>query len=62
MAKLTKRAKAIRGKIDANKQYPIDEALALLKDLSAVKFTEFVALAVHLVIALQKSDEVVRRC
>ena len=40
MARLGKRFKAIREKVDSDKQYPIEEALSLLKDLSTVKFTE----------------------
>ena len=60
MAKVCKRLKAIREKIDGNKQYPIEEALALLKELSSVKFTESVDVAVNLGIDPKKSDQVVR--
>ncbi|MCW9015270.1 MAG: 50S ribosomal protein L1 [Gammaproteobacteria bacterium] len=60
MAKLSKRMKAIREKIDADKLYPIDEALALLKDLSSVKFSESVDISVNLGIDPRKSDQVVR--
>ena len=60
MAKLTKRAKAIAEKVVADKQYPVEEALALLKDLSTVKFTESVDIAVNLGIDPKKSDQVVR--
>ena len=60
MAKLTKRAKAIAEKVVADKHYPIEEALALLKDLSSVKFTESVDVAVNLGIDPKKSDQVVR--
>ena len=60
MAKLTKRAKAIAEKVEANKQYSVEEALALLKDLSAVKFNESVDIAVNLGIDPKKSDQVVR--
>jgi large subunit ribosomal protein L1 len=60
MAKLTKRAKAIAEKIDKNKQYPIDEALSLIKELSTVKFTESVDISVNLGIDPKKSDQVVR--
>jgi len=42
MAKLTKRAKAIAEKVTAGKQYPLDEALGLLKQLPGVKFKESV--------------------
>jgi large subunit ribosomal protein L1 len=57
MAKLCKRLKAIREKIDSDKQYPIEEALKLVKDLSTVKFTESVDIAVNLGIDPKKSDQ-----
>lgn len=60
MAKLSKRIKAIREKLDANKQYSIDEALGLLIKMSSVKFTESVDVAVNLGIDPKKSDQVVR--
>ena len=60
MAKMTKRMKAIREKVDANKLYPLDEALGLLKELSGVKFNESVDIAVNLGIDPRKSDQVVR--
>ena len=60
MANLSKRAKVIAEKVVADKQYPIDEALALIKDLSKVKFTESVDVAINLGIDPRKSDQVVR--
>lgn len=60
MAKLTKRQKAIREKVVAGKLYPIDEAVSVLADLSAVKFTESVDVAVNLGVDARKSDQVVR--
>ena len=60
MAKLSKRVKAIREKVDADKQYSIDEALGLIKELSTVKFPESVDVAVNLGIDPRKSDQVVR--
>lgn len=60
MAKLTKRSKAINEKIDKNKVYPIEEALSLLKSLSAVKFNESVDISVNLGVDPKKSDQVVR--
>lgn len=60
MARLTRRLKTIREKIDRDKQYPIDEALALLKELSSVKFTESVDISVNLGVDPKKSDQVVR--
>lgn len=60
MAKLTKRMKAIREKVDANKQYSVEEAVALLAELSSVKFKESVDVAVNLGVDPRKSDQVVR--
>ena len=60
MAKLTKRVKAIREKVDADKRYPIAEALAVIKELSKVKFDESVDVSVNLGIDPRKSDQVVR--
>ena len=60
MAKLSKRAKAIAEKVDAEKQYSIDEALGLIKELSTVKFNESVDVAINLGIDPRKSDQVVR--
>ncbi|MDQ7075812.1 MAG: 50S ribosomal protein L1 [Gammaproteobacteria bacterium] len=60
MAKLSKRMKAIRDKVDATKEYAIDDALALLKELATVKFDESVDVAVNLGVDPRKSDQVVR--
>lgn len=60
MAKLSKRAKAIREKIEPGKVYPVDEALALLKEVSKTKFVEAVDVAVRLGVDPRKSDQVVR--
>lgn len=60
MAKLSKRAKAINEKIDREKVYPLEEALALLKEVSTVKFNESVDISVNLGVDPKKSDQVVR--
>jgi len=60
MAKLSKRAKAIAEKIEHGKQYPIDEALGLLSELSSLKFKESVDVSVNLGVDPRKSDQVVR--
>ncbi len=60
MAKLSKRLRAIREKVEIGKQYSIDEAVALLKELSTVKFTEAVDVAVNLGIDPRKSVQSVR--
>ncbi len=60
MAKLTKRMKMIREKVDPVKSYDVDEALQLLKELSTVKFKESVDVSVNLGVDPRKSDQVVR--
>ena len=60
MAKLTKRQKAIAGKIEAGKSYNFVDAAALLTELSTVKFSESVDVAVNLGVDPRKSDQVVR--
>jgi large subunit ribosomal protein L1 len=59
-AKLTKRQKAIAGKVDSTKLYPIDNALALVKGCATAKFDESIDVAVQLGIDAKKSDQVVR--
>jgi large subunit ribosomal protein L1 len=60
MAKMSKRQKAIREKVDPTKLYPVEEAFSLLKELSTVKFSESVDVAVNLGVDPRKSDQVVR--
>ncbi|UVJ43565.1 50S ribosomal protein L1 [Pseudomonas sp. LS1212] len=60
MAKLTKRQKAIASKIEAGKSYSFVDAAALLTELSTVKFSESVDVAVNLGVDPRKSDQVVR--
>ncbi|OED36276.1 50S ribosomal protein L1 [Chromatiales bacterium (ex Bugula neritina AB1)] len=60
MAKLSKRAKMISEKVDRAKVYSADEAFALLKELSSVKFDETIDVAINLGVDPRKSDQVVR--
>ncbi|GAD90244.1 MULTISPECIES: 50S ribosomal protein L1 [Vibrio] len=60
MAKLTKRMRVIREKVDVTKEYEINEAVALLKELATAKFNESVDVAVNLGIDARKSDQNVR--
>jgi len=60
MAKLTKRAKAIQEKVTRGKQYPLEEAIALLQQISSVKFKESVDVSVNLGVDPRKSDQAVR--
>ncbi len=60
MAKLSKKQKAIREKVDFNKAYGIDEAVALLKEFGTAKFAETVDAAINLGVDPRKSDQSVR--
>lgn len=60
MAQLSKRTKAIRAKLEANKSYPIDTALSLVKQTATAKFDESVDVAVLLGVDAKKSDQAVR--
>ena len=60
MAKLSKRARLIREKVQPGKIYAIDEAVGLLTDLSTVKFKESIDVAVNLGVDPRKSDQNVR--
>ncbi|HEY8553825.1 MAG TPA: 50S ribosomal protein L1 [Burkholderiales bacterium] len=60
MARVSKRMKALRAKFDFSKAYPVDEALALLKQTASAKFDESVDVAVNLGIDARKSDQTVR--
>jgi large subunit ribosomal protein L1 len=60
MAKLSKRAKAIREKVVPGKAYAIDEAVALLAELSTVNFKEALDVSINLGVDARKSDQQVR--
>jgi large subunit ribosomal protein L1 len=60
MAKLSKRQRAIKDKIEPGKQYPLDEAVTLLKECATTKFNESIEVAINLGIDAKKSDQAVR--
>ncbi|MFT3801250.1 MAG: 50S ribosomal protein L1 [Burkholderiaceae bacterium] len=60
MAKLTKRQKALAGKVDAQKAYPLGDALNLVRECAPGKFNESIDVAVQLGVDPKKSDQVVR--
>ncbi len=60
MAKLTKKAKGLQGKVDTSKLYALDAALALVRECATAKFDESIDVAVQLGIDAKKSDQVVR--
>jgi large subunit ribosomal protein L1 len=60
MAALSKRQKALQGKIDRNRSYAVAEALKLAKEVATAKFDESIDIAVNLGIDARKSDQLVR--
>lgn len=60
MAKLTKKQKALQGKIESTRLYPLSEALSLVKEHATAKFDESIDVAVQLGVDARKSDQVVR--
>jgi large subunit ribosomal protein L1 len=61
MATVTKRQKAMQGKVaDSQKLYAIIDALAIVKECATAKFDESIDVAVQLGIDAKKSDQVVR--
>jgi large subunit ribosomal protein L1 len=60
MARLSKRAKAIRAKVDSRKLYPVVDAIALVKECAVARFDESIDVAVQLGVDAKKSDQVVR--
>ena len=60
MSKLSKRQKALVGKVDSLKLYPLVDALGIVKEHAVAKFDESIDVAVQLGVDAKKSDQVVR--
>ena len=60
MAKLTKNQKAALEKLELQKEYTIDDASALLKEITFTKFDASVDLSVRLGVDPRKADQMVR--
>ncbi|CAL2101345.1 50S ribosomal subunit protein L1 [Tenacibaculum sp. 190130A14a] len=60
MARLTKKQKEARAKIDSSKVYDLSEASALVKEITNVKFDASVDLAVRLGVDPRKANQMVR--
>ena len=60
MARLTKKQKEARAKVDSKKTYSLEEASALIKEISNVKFDASVDLAVRLGVDPRKANQMVR--
>ena len=60
MAKLSKRVKAMKEKVDRNKVYAFDNAVSIVKEFATAKFNESIDVAIQLGVDPKKSDQVVR--
>ena len=60
MAKIGKRIKTAREKIDRSKSYSLDEAVKLIKTAASVKFDETVDIALNLGVDPKHADQTVR--
>ncbi len=60
MANGSKRMRAIKARIDPNRNYPVADALQLVKETATAKFDESIDIAVNLGVDARKSDQMVR--
>lgn len=60
MGKLTKNQKAVASKYEANKEYSLDDASQLVKDITFTKFDASVDLDIRLGVDPKKADQMVR--
>lgn len=60
MARLTKKRKEAQAKVDSNKIYSLEEASALLKEITYTKFDASIDLAIRLGVDPRKANQMVR--
>ena len=60
MGKISKRLRGAREKVDRSQLYPVDEALAKVKELDGAKFDETVDVAIKLGVNPKHADQMVR--
>ncbi len=60
MARLTKNKKAVAGKYNAEKEYSLDDASKLVKEITFTKFDASVDVDIKLGVDPKKSDQMVR--
>ncbi len=58
--KVSKRREALLKKVDATKEYSVDEAMATLKELKSAKFDETVEVALNLNVDPRHADQMIR--
>ncbi len=60
MSKLTKNQKAVQDKFDPHKAYPLNEACAIVKDITYTKFDSSVEVSVNLGVDPRKANQMIR--
>ena len=60
MGKLTKKRKAVEAKVDSAKDYPLSEAMQLVKEVNTAKFDASVDLHIRLGVDPKKADQAIR--
>jgi large subunit ribosomal protein L1 len=60
MAKVSKKRKAVAGKVDLNRVYSLPEAMALVKEVNTAKFDASVDIHVNLGVDPRKADQALR--
>src|SRR3546814_7852659 len=60
MAKLTKKQKALEGKVDAVTLHSVEEALKTVRELASAKFDETLEIAMNLGVDQRHADQMVR--
>lgn len=60
MAKISKKRKAVEGKVDATKLYPLADAVSLVKQVNTTKFDSSVDIHVRLGVDPRKADQAIR--
>ena len=60
MARISKKRKAANAKVDAGKLYPLNEAMALVKEVNLTKFDASVDVHVRLGVDPRKADQAIR--
>ena len=60
MANLTKKRKAVEGKVDSNKLYALADSVALVKEVNTAKFDASVDLHIRLGVDPRKADQAIR--
>ena len=60
MARVSKRMRRLRERLDPTRTYPVDEALRLVKEMASAKFDESIDVAINHGVDARKSDQNVR--